>query len=52
MFRIDNTNIDYIFGKTNAKAHKDKNKIQIINDLYFKKTISKSLKNKLKEVWW
>ena len=52
MFRIDKTNIDFIFGKTNAKSYKDKNKVQIINDLYFKKELSQSTKNKLKKVWW
>jgi hypothetical protein len=52
MFRIDKTNIDFIFGKTNAKSYKDKKKVQIINDLYFNNELSEKTKDKLKKTWW
>lgn len=52
MFRIDKTNIDYIFGKTNAKGHKDRDKKKIIGDLYFSKTVTQKMKIRLKKIWW
>lgn len=56
MFRIDNENIDYIFGYRSSNIYKDRNepkKHRVLKELYFSPSkLTNKARYLLKGLWW